>query len=633
MALVPRLTLLLVALCTLLAPCLAANHVFTNDFIVKIQGGDNELAHRVARRNGFINRGPVVGSTDEFHFVHNAIPHARTKRSILHTRKLKADPQVHSAFQQLGFRRVKRGYKPLKVENLVPLQSIQSDRDPTDPYFEYQWYLKNTGQNGGKPRLDLNVEAAWAQGFTGRNVTTAIMDDGIDYMHPDLRHNYNARASWDFSSNDPYPYPRYTDDWFNSHGTRCAGEVSAARDNGVCGVGIAYDSLVAGIRMLDQPYMTDLIEANSMGHEPNLIHIYSASWGPTDDGKTVDGPRNATMKAIVRGVNEGRNGLGNIYVWASGDGGEDDDCNCDGYAASMWTISINSAINDGSNAHYDESCSSTLASTFSNGAKDPSTGVATTDLYGKCTKTHSGTSAAAPEAAGVFALALEANPNLTWRDIQHLTVLTSKRNSLFDAKHRYDWHMNGVGLEFNHLFGFGVLDAGAMVALARDWVTVPPRYHCQAGIYQTPRKISVNETIEIKIETDACAWSDTEVNYLEHVQAVITLNASRRGDVELFIVSPMDTKSMILSRRPNDDDSRDGFTKWPFMTTHTWAENPRGTWRLMARLNSETAEEGWIKEWTLMLHGTREEPYAHLPVKDPHSKLAIVKKAHQDKKI
>lgn len=52
--------------------------------------------------------------------------------------------------------------------------------------------------------------------------------------------------------------------------------------------------------------MTDLIEANSMGHEPNLIDIYSASWGPTDDGKTVDGPRNATMRAIVRGVNEVR---------------------------------------------------------------------------------------------------------------------------------------------------------------------------------------------------------------------------------------------------------------------------------------------------------------------------------------
>jgi proprotein convertase subtilisin/kexin type 2 len=93
-------------------------------------------------------------------------------------------------------------------------------------------------------------------------------------------------------------------DWFNSHGTRCAGEIAAIRDNGVCGVGVAYDSKIAGIRMLDQPYMTDLIEANSMGHEPNKIHIYSASWGPTDDGKTVDGPRNATMRAIVKGVNE-----------------------------------------------------------------------------------------------------------------------------------------------------------------------------------------------------------------------------------------------------------------------------------------------------------------------------------------
>lgn len=37
---------------------------------------------------------------------------------------------------------------------------------------------------------------------------------------------------------------------------------------------------------------------------------------------------------------------------------------------------------------------------------------------------------------------------------------------------------------------------------------------------------------------------------------------------------------MILSRRDNDDDARDGFTKWPFMTTHTWGEYPQGTWLL-----------------------------------------------------
>jgi len=676
----------------------ATKEVATNSFYVKIHGPDGaEAAHKIARRNGFHNVGPVLGSNNEFHFVHHGLPHARTKRSVGHLRLLKADPQVAHAVQQTGFLRAKRGYglpkaalsadelmvkkspwvslrealdggleleaqspdeefdshvvhdegffnrlqysanhrdekrgyNPLQVENLVDLPP---QSDPTDPLFQHQWYLKNTGQNGGKPKLDLNTAAAWAQGVTGKNVTTAIMDDGVDYMHPDLIHNYNARASYDFSSNDPYPYPRYTDDWFNSHGTRCAGEVSGARDNGVCGTGVAYDSMVAGIRMLDQPYMTDLIEANSMGHEPNLIDIYSASWGPTDDGRTVDGPRNATMRAIVRGVNEGRHGLGNIYVWASGDGGEDDDCNCDGYAASMWTISINSAINTGENAHYDESCSSTLASTFSNGAKDPNTGVATTDLYGKCTRTHSGTSAAAPEAAGVFALALEANRKLTWRDMQHLTVLTSKRNSLFDSKGRFHWTMNGVGLEFNHLFGFGVLDAGAMVALAKQWKSVPARYHCEAGSDKTIRPIPKDKSLFLTIETNACAGTETEVNYLEHVQAVITVNSTRRGDVELFLRSPMGTRSLILSTRPNDDDSRDGFTKWPFMTTHPWAEYPRGKWSLEVRFNGQRVNQGFLKEWTLMLHGTRDAPYSELPVTDPHSKLAIVKKAHEDKK-
>ncbi|XP_063918835.1 neuroendocrine convertase 2 isoform X1 [Zophobas morio] len=608
----------------------AGADLFSNSFLVKFRRDvDPEEAHEVASRHGFVNMGPLLGSKKEYHFVNHAIPVARTKRSIPHMRKLKVDPLIHTAVQQPGFIRVKRGYKPLKVENLV--RNIQPHRDPTDPYFPFQWYLKNTGQNGGKAKLDLNVEAAWAQGVTGKNITTAIMDDGVDYMHPDLKYNYNAKASYDFSSNDPFPYPRYTDDWFNSHGTRCAGEVAAARDNGICGVGVAYDSKIAGIRMLDQPYMTDLIEANSMGHEPGLIDIYSASWGPTDDGKTVDGPRNATMRAIVRGVNEGRSGLGNIYVWASGDGGEDDDCNCDGYAASMWTISINSAINDGQNAHYDESCSSTLASTFSNGAKDPNTGVATTDLYGKCTTTHSGTSAAAPEAAGVFALALEANNNLTWRDVQHLTVLTSKRNSLFDAKGRFHWTMNGVGLEFNHLFGFGVLDAGAMVALAKQWKTVPPRFHCEAGSVTEVQKIPSSKALIMKITTNACQDESTEVRYLEHVQAVLTVNASRRGDLELFLTSPMGTRSMILSRRQNDDDSRDGFTKWPFMTTHTWGEYPQGTWLLEASFNSQLPQTGFVKEWSLMLHGTRDPPYTELSVLDPHSKLAIVKKAHENR--
>nr|CAB3264713.1 CiPC2 Neuroendocrine convertase 2-like [Phallusia mammillata] len=594
-------------------------HVFTNDFIVEMTPEGPSTAKRahadwLATKHGFENRGTVVGDDGLYHFRHRALKRTSQEPSLEHIWKLRLSPKVKKVRQLEGYGRLKRGYK-----------TKEHTYQGHDPLYKFQWYINNTGQAGGTVGLDLNVQKAWDMGYTGKGVTVAIMDDGIDYLHPDLRDNYNAEASYDFSSNDPFPYPRYTVDWFNSHGTRCAGEVSSIADNGICGVGVAYNSKIAGIRMLDQPYMTDVIEAASMSYKPNLIDIYSASWGPTDDGRTVDGPRELTLRAIVDGVNKGRNGLGSIYVWASGDGGADDDCNCDGYAASMWTISVNSAINDGETALYDESCSSTLASTFSNGrGQRPGSGVATTDLYGQCTLRHSGTSAAAPEAAGVFALALDANKNLTWRDMQHLTVLTSTPKQLHDNLHQ--WKRNGVGLFFNHLFGFGVLNAERMVKMASTWKTVPARFRCEGGLIETPFNIPSDGALELTIDTDACDGKPNHIRYLEHVQAFITLESSRRGDVTINLTSPMGTNSMLLNKRPNDDDSTRGFRRWPFMTTHTWGEDPRGEWKLSVSLNSEYPQEGRITRWALLFHGTQKAPYIDEIVDNLNSKLAISKK-------
>ena len=72
---------------------------------------------------------------------------------------------------------------------------------------------------------------------------------------------------------------------------------------------------------------------------------------------------------------------------------------------------------------------------------------------------HTGTSASSPMAAGIVALALEANPELNWRDIQHITVRTSRPKGNLKAE---DWSTNGVGRQFSHAFGFGLMDAGAM---------------------------------------------------------------------------------------------------------------------------------------------------------------------------
>lgn len=65
---------------------------------------------------------------------------------------------------------------------------------------------------------------------------------------------------------------------------------------------------------------------------------------------------------------QGRNGRGSIFVWASGNGGRDhDNCNCDGYTNSIWTLSISSATENGLVPWYSEACSSTLATTYSSG--------------------------------------------------------------------------------------------------------------------------------------------------------------------------------------------------------------------------------------------------------------------------
>uniref|UniRef100_A0A4W4F2J2 Neuroendocrine convertase 2 n=1 Tax=Electrophorus electricus TaxID=8005 RepID=A0A4W4F2J2_ELEEL len=592
----------------------AEEGIFTNHLLVQLHEGGDEEVHQLTVEYAFGSARKLPFGERLYHFYPRDAPKTRRKRSLRRHQRLEKDQRVKNVIVQEGFARQKRGYRDING----------IDISMNDPLFTKQWYLINTGQADGTPGLDLNVAEAWKMGYTGKGVTIAIMDDGIDYLHPDLASNYNAEASYDFSSNDPYPYPRYTDDWFNSHGTRCAGEVSAVAHNNICGVGVAYNSKVAGIRMLDQPFMTDIIEASSISHMPQIIDIYSASWGPTDDGKTVDGPRELTLQAMADGVNKGRAGKGSIYVWASGDGGSYDDCNCDGYASSMWTISINSAINDGRTALYDESCSSTLASTFSNGRKrNPEAGVVSS--VSVC-RFHG------PEMY-LFAVVLFRNicPNLTWRDMQHLTVLTSKRNKLHDEVHQ--WRRNGVGLEFNHLFGYGVLDAGGMVKLARDWRTVPERFHCVAGSVQEAHKIQSSEKLSLVISTDACQGKDNFVRYLEHVQAVVTVNASRRGDLSINMTSPMGTKSILLSLRPRDSDAKVGFDKWPFMTTHTWGEDPRGTWLLEMGFRGEAPQSGVLKEWTVMLHGTQSAPYIDQVVRDYQSKLAMSKKEELEEEL
>jgi kexin len=231
-----------------------------------------------------------------------------------------------------------------------------------DPIFHEQWHLLNPVQVGH----DVNVTDVWMQGITGHNATVAIVDDGLDMYSDDLKDNYFAQGSYDFNDNVLEPKPKLADD---RHGTRCAGEVSAVKNN-VCGVGVAWDSKIAGIRILSK-LITDADEAIAMNYAYQHNQIYSCSWGPPDDGRSMDAPGILIKRAMLNAVQNGRGGLGSIYVFASGNGAaNEDNCNFDGYTNSIYSITVGAIDRKGLHPYYSEKCSAQLVVTYSSGSGD-----------------------------------------------------------------------------------------------------------------------------------------------------------------------------------------------------------------------------------------------------------------------
>ena len=79
---------------------------------------------------------------------------------------------------------------------------------PNDPLFSEQWHLNNTGQDGGTPGVDANVVSAW-DSVLGTGVVIGIVDDSLQFNHPDLIAQYRADLSYDFWDRDPDPSPRH----------------------------------------------------------------------------------------------------------------------------------------------------------------------------------------------------------------------------------------------------------------------------------------------------------------------------------------------------------------------------------------------------------------------------------------
>jgi kexin len=458
---------------------------------------------------------------------------------------------------------------------------------PNDPLFPDQWHLENTGQGGGTVGEDVNIVDVWDSYQGSANEVIAIVDDGLEIGHGDLWANVIPSQSWDYVQGD-------TDPTAGDHGTSCAGVAAGRGDNSLGITGAAFHGGLVGHRLLGAG--TDANEADALTRNNGLIDIYSNSWGPWDDGQRLEGPGPLTENALENGITNGRGGLGSIYVWAGGNGqGSDDNANYDGYANSRYTIAVAASTNYGEQAYYSENGANLLVNAPSNGG---SLGITTTDRtgalgydFGNYTDSFGGTSAAAPLASGTIALMLEANPNLTWRDLQYILMKSAEQNDPTDP----DWTTNGAGCHINHKYGFGRIDTERAVNTALFVDSAPSEVSTQA--ISSPNLaipdhdlVGVTDTINI-----------TEKIRIEFVEIYFTAaDHTYWGDLEIVLVSPEGTESVLAEAHASGSSYT--YNNWRFGSVRHFGESSEGDWTLRVR-DLQGGDTGTFQSWTLVIHG------------------------------
>lgn len=352
---------------------------------------------------------------------------------------------------------------------------------PSDPLLSNQWHLNNTGMLNGsnlglKKGADARVVEAWSRLKTlgSENVIVAVIDDGFDLKHPDLSGAGKIVAPYDFTrkNNDPRPeingvYPWYN--WRNGswigdwHGTPCAGvAVGNANDTGI--IGAAPLSKLMPVRWGPDLSNSQVVSwfdyVRTQGAD-----IVSCSWGSAARIFPLSTP---VKKAISRCAKEGRNGKGCIICFAAGN----DNSNIDdpsgtyinGFANHKDVITVAATNSRDQKSHYSNYGKSISVCAPSSGAGG--NGILTSDVTdtfnrngnliaagyspGDFTLDFGGTSSSTPLVAGICALLVSINPDLTAKQIKSIIEQTARK---IGDKHDYDTNGHSI------FFGFGCINA------------------------------------------------------------------------------------------------------------------------------------------------------------------------------
>lgn len=223
----------------------------------------------------------------------------------------------------------------LEMPNARPVDERSGNdlaESPNDPHFSDQWGLNNDGSNGGAKGAHIDALKAWAITKGSEDVVIAVLDTGVDYTHPDLVSNmwirpdripqygdnelgiYNDRYGFNAADNAADPMDE------NGHGTHCAGVIGAEADNDLGIAGINWNARIMPLKFLGRGGFgttKDAIEAINYAVDRKKkgvnVRIISASWGSTQYSKALEDAIRAA----------GENGI--LFVAAAGNSSTDND--------------------------------------------------------------------------------------------------------------------------------------------------------------------------------------------------------------------------------------------------------------------------------------------------------------------
>lgn len=500
-----------------------------------------------------------------------------------------------------------------------------------DPLLERQWHLFNTGQSGGVPGMDIGLQGVRE---TGRGVLIAFVDGAVQLSHPDLVANVFTLNGL-LPTPDPSPptaapgAPENANpgQWDDAHGTAVVGIAVASANNSLGGRGVAPES-----KFLAYDGVSTGLVASALRSAIHLgADIVNNSWGALDSqsGKgsyvSADPAWRAAMTAAIA---QGRQGKGSVVVFAAGNGGPSEDSNRDAYANHPGVLAVGAVDHQGRPSAYAEPGANVLVSAPSMSLLRRSNDVAdiwTTDISGPrglaagarpetadYAPFAGGSSASAPMVSGAVALMLEANPNLSWRDVRWLLARTARPADL-GLTQADPSAMNAHG--FHPRVGFGRVHAGDALQAARQFSGLPSEKTCDSGVLWMDQPIGEDPSPALIASARFVAC---DVRTVESVQVTLTVDHPYGADLDVVLISPTGNRSQLARPHlcpvsmsgPCGDLSRG----WTFHSVRHMGERFEGSvqnasvgqshtgWKIQIK-DGQAGDTGLWRSWRIVIAG------------------------------